>query len=157
MPTRPTKQEINKQLLEDAASKDGVIEPLEIRDVVTGMTHPRKVAHKIWGALDEGNINDRASSEIFISRVKRTDLQVGSFPFEDEANVIGQMPIPSESISPDNRRCGSFYDDQESKGIIIDTLNMESDMLRAIRAMQPPTENKLPPSYVQVGANGFTY
>ncbi len=147
----------NAKLLEDVASADGAVEPLEIRDLVTGRMHPKDVAHKMWGALDEGNINDRASSEVFVTEVKRDDLHVGSFPFVDESDVIGTLPIASESISPDHRRHGAFCDNQENNGIIVDELTMESDMLHAVRAMRPPSGNVLPPTFVQAGATGFDY
>jgi hypothetical protein len=153
--TRLTVEEINATLLEDVASRDGAIEPLEIRDVVTRKT--RDAAHKVWGALDEGNVNDRASSEVFVSSVKRDDLHVGSFPFVDEADVIGELPLASEAMSPDHRRHGSFHDDQENNGIIVDKINMESDVLAAVRAMRPPSDNALPPTFVQVGATGFDH
>ena len=152
---RLTIEEINAQLLEDVASKDGAIEPLEIRDVVTRRT--KDAAHKVWGALDEGNINDRASSEVFVTEVNRADLHVGSFPFVDESDVIGELPLASESISPDNRRHGSFHDNQEPNGVLVDELTMESDLLAAVRAMRPPSENILPPTFVQAGATGFDY
>ena len=152
---RKTIEEINATLLEDVASKDGAIEPLEIRDVVTHKT--KDAAHKVWGALDEGNINDRASSEVFVSEVKRDDLHVGSFPFVDEADVIGDLPLASESMSPNNRRHGSFNDSQENNGIIVDELYMESDMRAAVRAMRPPSGNALPPTFIQAGATGFDY
>jgi hypothetical protein len=155
--SRPTKEEINARLLEDVASKDATVEPLEIRDVVTGRTHSKDVAHKVWGALDEGNINDRASSEVFITEVKRDDLHVGSFPFVDEADVVGTLHIASESISPDHRRHGAFCDNQENNGIIVDEQTMESDMLSAVRAMRPPSGNALPPTFIQAGATGFDY
>ena len=151
----PNINEINALLQEDVGSKDGTIEPLELRDVVTHRTHAKNVAHKVWGVLDEGNVNDRASSEVFVSEVNRNDLHVGSFPFEDEADTVGDMPLVSESISPDNRRHGVFHDDQEYNGIVIDELTMDADIKTALRAMRPPSENYLPPTYVQVGANGF--
>jgi hypothetical protein len=157
MATRLTIEEINAMLLEDVASKDGAVEPLDIRDVVTRKTNPKDVAHKVWGALDEGNVNDRASSEVFVVEVKRDDLHVGSFPFVDESDVIGTLPIASESISPDHRRHGSFHDDQENNGVIVDELTMESDMLSAVRAMRPPSDNVLPPTFVQAGATGFDF
>lgn len=157
MATRLTIEEINTLLLEDVGSKDGAVEPLEIRDVVTHKTHQKDIAHKVWGTLDEGNVNDRASSEVFVTEVKRDDLHVGSFPFVDESDVIGTLPIASESISPDNRRHGSFHDDQENNGVIVDKLTMESDMLSAVRAMRPPSGNSLPPTFVQAGATGFDF
>lgn len=155
MAIRPTVAEINAILLEDVGSKDGTIEPLELRDVATRRTHPKDVAHKVWGALDEGNINDRASSEVFIVEARLDDLHVGTFPFEDEADIVGDMPIMSESISPDNRHHGVFHDDQEHNGIIVSELTMETDIKAALRAMRPPSENSLPPTHVQVGATGF--
>lgn len=151
----PNINEINALLLEDVASKDGAIEPLELRDVVTHRTHSKDIAHKVWGALDEGNVNDRASSEVFFSASRRDDLYVGTFPFEDEADTVGDMSIMSESISPDNRRHGSFHDDQENNGIIVDESNMSTDIQVALRAMRPPSENCLPPTHIQVGATGF--
>jgi hypothetical protein len=151
----PNINEINALLLEDVASKDGAIEPLELRDVVTHRTHSKDIAHKVWGALDEGNVNDRASSEVFIMKAHRDDLHVGTFPFEDEADTVGDMSIVSESISPDNRYHGIFHDDQEHNGIIVDELTMETDIKAALRAMRPPSENCLPPTHVQVGATGF--
>lgn len=154
---RPTVEEINAILLEDVGSKDGAIEPLEIRDVATRRTNPKDIAHKVCGTLEEGNVNDRTSSEVFFSRARQADLHVGSFPFEDEANTVGDMPIASETISPDNRRHGSFRDDQEHNGIIVSELSMESDIKAALRAMRPPSENILPPNFVQVGATGFDY
>jgi hypothetical protein len=155
MATRPTVAEINAMLLEDVGSKDGAIEPLEIRDVATRRTNPKDVAHKICGALEEGNVNDRTSSEVFISKARFDDLHVGSFPFEDEGDTVGDMSIVSESISPDNRRHGPFRDDQENNGVIVSTLTMEADMISALRSARPPSENVLPPTEIQVGANGF--
>ncbi len=154
MSTRPTVEEINAILLEDVGSKDGVIEPLELRDIATRKVNPKNVAHKLCGALEEGNVNDRESSEIFVSQVRIVDFRVGSFPFEDEADVVEDMSIASETISPDNRRNGSFHDDQEVNGVIVNS-NMESDLKTALRAMRPPSENYLPPTYIQVGKNGF--
>jgi hypothetical protein len=157
MTTRLTLDEINATLLEDVASKDGAIEPLEIRDVVTRRKNTRDVAHKVCAALEEGNVNDRASSEVFITKCNRLDLQVGSFPFEDEASTAGGLYVTSESISPDNRRHGSFHDEQELHGIIVDELSMDADMLAALRSMRPPSENTLPPTFIQLGATGFVY
>jgi len=157
MATRLTIEEINAILLDDVGSKDGAIEPLEIRDVATRKVNPKDVAHKVWGALDEGNVNDRASSEVFVTEVHREDIHVGSFPFEDEADTIGELPIASESVSPDNRRRGSFHDDQEINEVIVDEVTMDVDMKAALRAMRPMGDNILPPTFVQAGATGFDY
>lgn len=153
----PNINEINALLLEDVASKDGAIEPLELRDVITHRTHSKNIARKVWGVLDEGNVNDRASSEVFISETRRDDLHVGSFPFEDESDVIGDMQIASETISPDHRRHGSFRDNQENNEIIVDELTMETDLKAAVRSMRPMGGNSLPPTFVQAGATGFDF
>lgn len=151
----PTTANVTAQILEDVASKDGTIEPLEIRNVVNRKTHSKDVRHKLSGALDEGNVNDRMSSEVFVVIVKRSDLYVGSFPFLDEADIMGQMSVKSETISPDNRRQGPFYDNQENNEIIIDELSMENDLKVALRSMRPQGNNILPPTFIQVGATGF--
>jgi hypothetical protein len=145
----------NSLQLEDIASIDGTIEPLQIRKVVNLLTHPKDVSHKIWAALDEGNVNDRASSEIFITSAAFNDIHVGSFPFVDESDVVHTLPLHSETISPDNRKNGSFLDSQEHNGIIISTLTMENDIISALRAMRPPTVNSLPSTHIQLGSTGF--
>ena len=103
---RPSIEEINALLLEDVASKDGAVEPLDLRDVVTGKVQPQKAAHRVWGALDEGNVNDRASSEQFVQVVRPDEVHLGGFPFVDEADVVGNLPVRSEEMSPDHRRHG---------------------------------------------------
>lgn len=153
--TAPATANVTAQILEDVAAKDGTIEPLEIRNVVNLRTHPKDVRHRIGGALDEGNINDRMSSEVFVIIVKRSDLYVGNFPFLDEADVMGQMSVKSETISPDNRRRGPFSDNQENNERLIDELSMENDLRVALRSMRPQGDNILPSTFIQVGATGF--
>lgn len=141
--------------LEDVASADGTIEPLDIRKVVNLLTHPKDVSHKVWAALDEGNVNDRASSEVFITSAVFNDVHVGTFPFVDESDVVHTLPLHTETISPDNRKNGAFLDNQEHNGIIISTLTMENDIISALRAMRPPTVNSLPSTHIQLGSTGF--
>lgn len=153
---RQTTAEINALLIEGVASKDGAVEPIEIRDVVTRRVRPQDASHKIWGSTEEGNINDRMSSEVIVNMTPSRDVKVGTFPFEDESDVVGSLSLPSESISPDNRKKASFVDNQETNGVIVSSY-MQNDLTAALRAMRPPTVNYQPPTYSQLGSNGFDY
>lgn len=147
--------QINAELLEDTAPKDGTVEPLDIRDSATRRVHSTKIAHIICGNLEEGNPGGRNNTDIFIEKVKISDLNVGNFPFEDEADTFGNLQITTESNSPDNRKHGSFKDNQDISGIMISEFTMESDLIVALKSLSPPSENMLDVTYVIPGTRGF--
>ena len=149
-------EEINAALLEDEASWDGAIEPLQIRDIVSRRVHRLNVDHKLWGALGEGNIVSREGTDVFVHIVKFDERNVGSFPMLDNVDTYGSLVAVVESGSIDDRTRGPFVEDYPKKGTIA-SIKMESDMSAAVAAMDPGTENMLPDEFVQLGSTGFTY
>ncbi len=149
-------EDINAMLLEDGASKDGSIEPFEIRDVATRRTHVKDVTHKLWAALGEGNVAARRGSDVFVLIVKNTDAHVGGFPMVDVSDKFGDVVTITESSSVDARRNASFVENYPKMGIMA-SLSMESDMVLALTNMSPGTENMLPQGYSQLGSTGFDY
>ena len=133
---------------------DGVIEPFDIRDVVSMKIAKNRYGHKVWAALGEGNVSDRRSSDVFVHIVKNTDIRVGSFPMVDNSDHMGDVKMVVESISVDNRTCGPFIEDYGVKGVIT-SFSMESDMITALNSMTPGTDNLV--GYTQLGATGFDY
>lgn len=148
--------EINAALLEDEASWDGAIEPLQIRDIVTRRVHRLNVDHKFWGALGEGNVRSREGSDVIVSIVKHSERNVGSFAMLDNVDTIGGLVVVVDSGSSDTRARGPFIENYSKKGTISST-KMESDLAAAVAAMEPGTENLIPDSYVQLGSTGFFY
>jgi hypothetical protein len=148
--------EINAALLEDEASWDGAIEPLQIRDVVSRRVHRLNIDHKLWGALGEGNVHDREGSDVVVHIVKHTEKTIGSHAMLDNVDTYGSLVAVVESGSSDTRTRGPFVEDYTKKGTISST-KMESDLAAAVAAMEPGTENLIPDSYVQLGSTGFFY
>ncbi len=148
--------DINAMLLEDGASKDGSVEPFEIRDVATRRTHTKDVARKLWAALGEGNVADRRGSDVFVLIVKNTDIHVGGFPMIDNSDNFGDVKTCVESLSLDLRVNGPFIENYAKKGVM-SSLSMESDMITALTGMNPGTENMMAAGYSQLGSTGFDY
>jgi len=148
--------EINAALLEDEASWDGAVEPLQIRDVATRRVHRLNIDHKFWGALGEGNVKDREGSDVFVSIVKHKETQVGDFALVDTVDTTGTLVTVVDSESVNTRKRGPFVEDYSKKGTFTST-KMESDMQTALSSMEPGTQNLLPDEYVQLGSTGFDY
>lgn len=148
-------EEINAELLAEQASSDGAIEPLEIRRIVALREQLKKAAHKPAGATEEGNVSETGGADSLVSVVKISDKELGVSPFVDEANSMGGLRVSTEELSPDNRKNRFFDDQKEVKGVIVSDA-MESDVLEAVRAMSPGTENHVADEYMQLGATGFT-
>jgi hypothetical protein len=147
---------INALFQDEFPSADGAIEPLMIRDYVVRKVHLSNVAHRTCGSLEEGNENGRDNSDVFVYIVKRNEMNVGTFSFEDEADTAGNMPIFSEELSKDNRRRGAFDDSQNNNGIITSNY-MPNDLKFALLRMNPPSDNYLPSTHVQLGATGIVF
>lgn len=133
---------------------DGVIEPFDIRSVVARKPERLRPGHKICGALEEGNVIDRRSSEQHQQVAKASDVSVGAAPMRDVANSFGDVSVTAESISSDSRRVGPFNEDFPPKGTATSTL-MQADMTLAVTSMAPGTVNALPQGYVRLGSAGF--
>ncbi len=149
-------EDINAELLEDEASWDGAVEPLQIRDVATRRVHPKNVDHKLNAALGEGNVADRSSSDVVVQVVKDADQHVGSFAMVDSSDHFGGILTSPESLTTDNRGRAPFTENYAPKGVQT-SLSMESDLVAALSRMSPGTENALPEGYSQPGASGFDY
>ena len=145
----------------DAFVNDGVIEPLTVRRILTKQETRRKAVHRIWGALDEGNVVDRERTERFFVISKQSDLTFGSYPFSDNSRTMGLTPSGSVKLSEtilsvDGRAKSPFADDQNAKGVIL-SANMDGPTTVALNACSPPTDNLQAYNYVQVGGTGFEY
>jgi len=149
-------EEINAALLEDVASWDGAVEPLQIRDVATRRVHPNDITHKFWAALGEGNVAGRRGSDVFVMIVKNSDISHGDFPMVDNSDYFGDVKMVSESISVDGRQRSPFVENYAKKGVVTSS-NMEDDMLVSLNDMNPGTENLVAIGYSQLGASGFVY
>jgi len=149
-------EEINAELLEDGASRDGSVEPLAVRDLATKRVHPKDIIHKLWAALGEGNVAERRGSDVFVQIVKDSDKRVGGFPMRDNSDHFGDVKVVVDSISDDDRRQGPFVEGYAPKGVMTSS-SMESDMITALTGMTPGTENMVPIGYSQLGSSGFDY
>lgn len=149
-------EEINAALLEDAASWDGAVEPLQIRDVATRRVHPNDITHKFWAALGEGNVAGRRGSDVFVTIVKNSDVSRGDFPMVDNSDYFGDVKMVSESISVDGRQRSPFVENYTKKGVVTSS-SMEDNMLVSLNNMNPGTENLVAIGYSQLGASGFVY
>lgn len=137
-------------------SSDGTVEPLQIRDVVSLRVHPKDVAHGTFGSLEEGNPTGRDRTDAWLHVVRRDQITVGSAPFEDESDTMGNLAISSTSLSDYRRTYGSYRDDQQHSGVMLSD-DMPSDMRQYVTSMDPATENMMPPGYFAPGASGFTF
>ncbi len=149
-------EDINAALLEDAASWDGAVEPLQIRDAATRRVHPNDITHKFWAALGEGNVAGRRGSDVFVFVTKDSDVSYGDFPMVDNSDYFGDVKMVAESISVDGRVHGPFVENYVKKGVATSS-NMEDDMLVSLNDMNPGTENMVAFGYSQLGASGFDY
>lgn len=146
--------EINADLMAEQASSDGAIEPFEIRRVVALQTHTSEVRRGQSAFLEEGNVSDTGGVDMFVSIVRYADRTTGITPFEDESSAMGDLRISSEERSADNRLAGVYDDQNTIKGVMESDL-MEDDLLAAVRAMSPSSENYVPTSHIHVGVHGF--
>lgn len=135
---------------------DGVIEPLEIRDVVARKELANRYDRKLWATLGEGNVLDRQGSDVHVTIVKDSDAHFGSFPIVDTTDNFGNLKVMPASISTDNRKRGPFNENYRKKGAVTSS-SMGSDMIAGIEAMGPGTENMIPTGYTQLGATGTVY
>jgi len=133
---------------------DGVVEPFDIRDVVALKDEKIRYGHKVWAVLDEGNVANRRSSDVFVYIVKDTDIRVGSFPMVDSSDHMSDINTAAESISVDSRVCGPFIEDYSVKGVML-SFSMDDDMITALNSMKPGTDNLV--GYTQLGTTGFDY
>ena len=123
------------------------------------MRSRRKFKHlekKVWAALGEGNVQGREGSDVIVSVVKHTEKNVGAYSMLENVDTYGSLVAVVESGSSDTRKRGPFVEDYSKKGTISST-KMESDLVAAVAAMEPGTENLIPDSYVQLGSTGFFY
>ncbi len=139
-----------------AMANDGTMEPLQIRDVVSLKVHSKDVAHGIFGSLEEGNPTGRDRTDTWLHVVKRDQITVGTAPFEDESDTMGNLAISTTSLSDYNRVYGSFDDEQEHSGVMLSS-TMPDDFRQYMLEMDPATENMIPPGYFAPGASGFTF
>jgi len=135
---------------------DGVIEPFDIRAVVARKVTSRRYGRKLCAALGEGNVVDRQSSDVFVERVKLSDVTYGNSAMVDNVNNFGGGAIIAVSISVNTRVKGPFVENYAPKGVMTSS-NMEIEMFRVLSAMRPGTENMIADGYSQLGASGFVY
>ncbi len=140
----------------DAYLFDGVIEPLDIRDIISRKRVSRRPGHKSWGALGEGNVKNREGSDVVIQVVKLVDIQVGNHAYVDNVNTFGSVIDPGSSISPENRKMSPFNENYDNKGVMTSS-SMTNDFKIALNAMLPSTVNLIPSGYEQFGGNGFDW
>lgn len=142
-----------KSISEGVESINGVIEPLTIRDEVTfSSIEGNQICHTIKGDLIEGNKNINGGSdciEQFITLVNNPE------PYADTVASIGTLPLPGERFEETRRAVG--FDETTNKGRGIKTsTNMPNDMLTAVRALCPSTEDAVPAGKLSAAA-GFIF
>lgn len=140
----------------DARIFDGVMEPFDIRDVVSLKPASERYGRKLWAALGEGNVAERRGSDVVQQIVKDADAHVGSFAMVDGSDHFGGILTSAESLTTDNRGRAPFTENYPKKGILTSS-DMESDLVSALSNMSPGTENMLPEGYSQPGASGFDF